>query len=174
MALRRPADHTRMQTGTLPAQSQESSRWDWFCYCGRKTLSLSRGTRTQAGTSCPYVVRGVSNPPCPTAKVVHHLSSSTLRRSSWTRCLSTLSMFPATSLRISPITSVMSSSKVASEALCRNSKSLLKARMFSFKAPSLCFFQPHLALCGGLTPAISQVPTLILAHSHPHTGTGRN
>lgn len=152
-----------MQRGTLPAQSQRSSRLRLFCHRGRKTWSLRRGTRTQVGTSCPYAVQGVSSPPCPTAKAVPHLSSSTLRRSSWTRCLSTLSVFPATSLRISPITSVTSSSKVASEALCRNSKSLLKARMFSFKAPSLRLSQPHLALCGGLTAAISQAPTLILS-----------
>lgn len=136
-------------------------------------MEFEKITRTQVGTSCPYAVQGVSSSPCPTAKAVPHLSSSTLRRSSWTRCLSTLSVFPATSLRISPITSVTSSSKVASEALCRNSKSLLKARMFAFKAPSLRLSQTHLGLCGGLIPAISQAPTLILAHSPPHTGTGK-
>lgn len=141
---------------TIPGEFKVSL----FCHRGRKTWALSRGTRTQAGTSCPYVVWGLPSPLCPTAKAVPHLSSSTLRRSSWTRCLSTLSMFPATSLRISPITTVTSSSTVASEALCRNSKSLLKARIVSFKVPGLYFSQPHLALCGGLTPAISQ------AHTH--------
>lgn len=143
-----------------------------FRYCGRKTRALSRGTRTQVGTCCPYIVQGVPSPPRPTAKAVPHLSSSTLRCSSRTRCLSTLTTLPATSLRISPITSVTSSSTVASEVLCRNSKSLLKAG-FSCKTPSLRFSQPHLALCGGLTPATSQAPTLILAHSPPHTGTGK-
>lgn len=112
------------------------------CRHSRKAEGLSTRARTQVGTSCHYVAH-VYSPPCPMAKAGTHLSSSTLRFSSLTRSLSALSMLPATCLRISPITSVASSSMVASEVLCRNSDSLFKVRKFSFQTLCLCFSQAH-------------------------------